>query len=395
MNSKLGYYKVGNKIFFNKLQAILFANTTLADVEWNFNDDIFSRVNWEESPTLSLSEYYKIRAKQIREENDYIILMCSGGADSTNMVYSFLNNEILVDEIVAGAPLSGLEKWKWSDTDTSENNIISETKYAQLPLMNAISQSHPNIKITIHDYFVDILNMKGDDWIYSSSGHWLHFSGTTRHSLDRYKHIRDLAESGKKIAVVYGIDKPIICRSSSGNLYSTISDAIINIVTPHFKDKYPNVESVYFYYTPDLPDLMVKQAHEVCNWIYRPENSYAKNWMVDQEKGEKFNLNTERGSKWQRGIVPCIYPDVYHDIKTVFQADKQGIGFKGGFALDKWIFQLHGNLPVVDMLKSDFNRFLKSIDKKYVLDSDLTDGFVRFSKLWKIGHESKFIHVNR
>jgi hypothetical protein len=38
MNTKLGYYKVNDSIFFNRLQAILFANETLADITWNFKD---------------------------------------------------------------------------------------------------------------------------------------------------------------------------------------------------------------------------------------------------------------------------------------------------------------------------------------------------------------------
>lgn len=390
MNKKLGFYKVENRIFFNKLQAILFANPTKSDISWNFNNEILDKFDWTVEPPVSLDMLYAERARQIREEFDYVILMASGGADSTNMLYSFLNNNLKVDEIIAGAPLSGLKKWKVDISDKSADNTISETTIVQLPLMQEILQSHPNIKITIHDYFEDILNLKTDEYIYELSNHWIHFSATTRHSLDKFSHIKDLAEAGKKVGVVYGIDKPIICRTESGNLYSVITDPIVNIVTPHFKDRYPNVESVLFYYTSDLPHLMIKQAHEVCRWIYNSENNHAKAVLWDKSKPLKFNLNPRRASDWQRSIVPCIYPTI-KDRHGIWQAHKQGFGFKGGFQLDNWILRLHGKEHFIQMFKSDLKLFVKNIDMKYLATEDKGDGFVRFYNYWKIGHEKDFI----
>jgi hypothetical protein len=52
MNTKLGYYKVGHHIFYNKLQAILYANPTKADITWHFNPD------WAEK--VGIREYYKL-----------------------------------------------------------------------------------------------------------------------------------------------------------------------------------------------------------------------------------------------------------------------------------------------------------------------------------------------
>lgn len=390
MNTKLGYYKVGSHIFYNKLQAILYANPTRADITWHFNNEIFDSYDWTNEPAVSLDVIYAERAKQIREQFDYLIIMASGGADSTNVIYSFLNNNIHVDEIIAAAPLSGLKNWNINLTDKSANNTVSETMVAQIPLINKISNSHPNIKITIHDYFEDILKMKTDEWIYESSAHWIHFSGSTRHSLDKFTHIRDMAEAGKKIGVIYGIDKPIICRAESGNLYTVVMDPVVNVVTPHFKDRYPNVESVLFYYSPDMPELMIKQAHEVCRWVYRPENAHAKSVLWDKSKSHAFNTNVERGSNWQRVIIPGIYPSI-RDQYRVWQAAKQGLGFRGGFQIDNWILQMYGQEKFVQMVESDLKLFIKKIDMKYIISEDKADGFIRFYHYWKIGHESKFI----
>jgi hypothetical protein len=390
MNTKLGYYTVNNQVFFNKLQAILYANPSKMDITWNFNDEIFNSLNWSVEPEISLDQCYKLRAEQIREEYDHVILMLSGGADSSNVLYSFLNNNIRVDEVIAYGPFSGIKNLTVDLNDKRPENTVAETLVTQMPLINMISQKYPDIKITLHDYFEDILQMKTDEWIYESAGHWIHYSGSTRHSLDKFHHLRNMAEAGKKIGVVYGIDKPVICRTESGNLYSVVSDPIVNVVTPHFKDKYPNVQSVLFYYTPDMPLLMIKQAHEVCRWVYRPENFKVKKFIWDRTTSADYQNSSDRGGSWQRGIVPCIYPQI-SDRFDVWQAQKQGLGFQGSFVVDDWIYRLHKGIKVIDMVESDFKMFIKDIDRKYIYTDHQGDGFLRFFKYWKIGHESQFL----
>lgn len=393
MNSKLGFYQVNNQIFYNKVQAILFANQTLSDVTWDFNISEFKKFSWTTEPETSLRDLYSIRAKQIREQSDYVILMVSGGADSTNMLYSFLDNNIRVDEVIAAAPYSGLKNWKFDPKDTSFNGMISETKFAQLPLMDKISKSHPNIRITLHDYFEDMMTLKTDEWIYENLGHWIHLSGGTRHSLDKFSHIKDLAEGGSKISVVYGIDKPVIYRAVSGNLYTIFMDTATSIITTHFKDRYPNVESVLYYYASDLPELMIKQAHELCRWMYLPENQYARNLLWDRSKSDEFINHPRRGSHWQRSIVPAIYyPTMEH--QNMWQADKAGNqGITSGRKMDSWLYKLHGDSKMIQMAESDINLFTKNIDTKYFV-SDKMSGFTPCSNYWKIGHESDFMPHN-
>lgn len=394
MNRKLGYYLVNNQIFFNKLNAILSANSTNSDIIWKFNNEIFDVVDWTTEPENTLEYYYAKRAKQIRDNYDYVIVMASGGADSTNVLNSFLNNNIRVDEIVAGAPLSGLSNWHYDPADTSANNTISETKFAQLPLLDKISKNHTDIKITLHDYFEDILTLTNENWIYESSSHWIHFSGTTRHSLDKFNHIKNLLENGKRVAVVYGIDKPIINRRQNGDLYMVVADSVVNIVTSHFKEHYDTVDSVLFYYDPDLPELLIKQCHEVCRWIYRPENYRVKSLLWDDSKSESFNLDPIRGSRWQRQIVPCIYPSL-GDNKPVWQAEKHDLGFVGAAQIDNWMFQLHRDLKVFQTVTGDINNLVKCISPKYFVNNKKELGFRRFQNSWLIGNERNFVDIEK
>jgi hypothetical protein len=249
MKTNTGYYTVGNKAFSDKLVAILEASQTKEEIEWHFNNQIYDKTDWTIEPELSIDQYYKIRAQQIRDQYDYVIILCSGGGDSTNVVWSFLNNGIKVDEVVASAPVSGLSQWTDTDKDTSAGNTMSETMLAQLPLMHEIHSKHPDVKITINDYFETLLDYQTDDWIFRC-GEWIHPSSSARYDLDKQLHIKQLAEQGKKIAIVYGIDKPNLFYDVDDTINIAISDLAVNVQRPPFKDKYPNVENVLFYFAP-------------------------------------------------------------------------------------------------------------------------------------------------
>ena len=144
MNSDIfGFYQVSNYKTYSKLEAIDYKNVYGGNIHWNFNDELFSSVDWTNEPQSSLWDLYKQRVKQIREKYDYVVILCSGGGDSTNVVYSFLRNGIKVDEIIASAPISGLNQFKVQNKDNSADNTMSETYLTQLPLMNEISQEFP------------------------------------------------------------------------------------------------------------------------------------------------------------------------------------------------------------------------------------------------------------
>ena len=155
------FYKVNNLVFANKTLALFHANDNgipISNITWHFNDELLNSSDWSVEPQLSLNDYYTQRARELREKYDYIIVMCSGGADSINVVYSFLKNDIHIDEIFASAPLGGLNNWAYNNHDKSAENTISETKFAQLPFLAEIERDYPKVKITVNDYFENILN---------------------------------------------------------------------------------------------------------------------------------------------------------------------------------------------------------------------------------------------
>lgn len=422
MKTDIGYYKVNDRLFSNKYDAVMFAQQTNSEVSWYFFDEVFDKVNWKIEPTLSLNELYRIRAQQIREKYDYIIVFCSGGADSNNVIRTFLDNNIHVDEVIGIAPMEGLRNWEFDEKNLSEDNTISEVKYAMFPLFNEIANRNPNIKLTINDYFNDVINQKDEQWTFDACGNIV--TVLTSHFTDvgRLPHIDRLIQQGKRIGLVYGTDKPVIRVDSNNDLYFVFADSGINYLNMPDSREYPNVDRVLFYWTPDLPDLLVKQAHIVAKAMNLPGNSF----LIDAlratprtiatatfqdyiEWQQKDNLNPTSKSEildkfmptnqysdrllkfsnksiYQRTIVPFIYPTTFS--KDLFQCQKVDAD-AGFFTKDQaWVHVLHKDTKVSDMVLSGIKQLYNSISPKY-LNVNGT-GFVNYFKIYKYGNLKEF-----
>lgn len=384
-----GYYIVNGVKYFDKIQAILEANKTLADIEWNFHEEKLRSIKWYIEPPLPLTTYYKLRAEQIRNEYDYVVIMFSGGADSRNVINSFLNNGVKIDEIVSSIPETGLNNYQPNSQNLDAENAASEWELSVYPFLKNISNFYPNIKITSNDLFKNILDYKTDEWLYQSSD-WIHPSTVARYKLENLKHIKNLAEQGKKIGIIYGIDKPFLTYENNNWLASTIYDLTVNVATKPFDNDYSNVDVVLFYYTADLPELMVKQAHVLARWLNLPQNKNIQKLIADNRPENRASMNYTsnriRGSHYQKAIIPCIYPET--NMQGVFQAHKSPHNFMA--SLDGWFYDLHKNTKIYQMIDSDFRLFYKNINEKY-LNSDKT-GFMMFKHIFGLGKIERFFN---
>lgn len=418
MKTEIGHYIVNGQLFDNKFDAVQFAQLTNSKVEWYFFDDVFQKTNWYIEPELSLTELYRLRAKQIREQYDYIVVFCSGGSDSTNVINTFLNNNIHVDEIIGIAPLNGLKNWSFNSNNTNEENTISEVKFALLPLLNKIASSHPNIKITINDYFDNLTDMISDEWMYEGCGNIVTTLTSQFTEVLKFNHIDKLIQSGKRVALIYGTDKPIIRIGESKSLYFIFADAGVNYLNLPTYRKFNNVDRVLFYWSPELPELLVKQAHVVAKAATLPQNKIIfDSLQVQRDNNHEMSLddmnelkiqqnanpitkneilkyykpNTKmksflekfsNKSLYQRLIVPYIYPETY-DIKT-FQCQKVNAD-AGFFTLDQaWVHLLHQNTKISDIISSGTQSLYNSISPKY-LNKNGT-GFINNIKVYKFGN---------
>jgi hypothetical protein len=378
------YYTVGNRPFYDKLDAVSHADATKQEVVWQYHDSIYESFDWTKEPELSLDQLYAIRAREIREEFDYVVVLVSGGADSRNVAYSFLRNGIKIDEIVASVQLEGLGDMQLNNKDTRHVNTVSETTYTQLPLLNEIKREFPQQKITVHDYFHELTNFKTDIWL-KRCGEWLHPTSAARYSFDRLTHIKKLAEAGKRVGFVYGIDKPHVQLSDkTKNAYIVFYDLAINVCRPPFEEQYIGVENVPFYWYDD-PSIPCKQAHILLNSVVKPNHNIAKYFPRTSQKNElTSHEKRQRNSTYQRAITPFIYPSTYID---VFQADKPTDIFLGQH--DQWLYDKHKGSRMIQMLESDTKNFVNGI--KDELLNPQRNGFKTCVKHYTIGHINTII----
>jgi hypothetical protein len=90
---------------------------------------------------------------------------------------------------------------------------------------------------------------------------------------------------------------------------------------------------------------------------------------------------------YERGIVPAIYPAIK---KFSFQAGKPDRMFLGKH--DAWFYQLHGSTNIWQMMQSDLENLINSLDKKFLLEDRYRGllGFKYWRKHYRIGSVSNF-----
>jgi len=115
----------------------------------------------------------------------------------------------------------------------------------------------------------------------------------------------------------------------------------------------------------------------------RPENKFVYDAMVlNDRRGMGLEampnpINFNWGT-YERGIVPAIYPAIK---KWSFQAGKPDRMFLGKH--DDWFYRHHGGLKVWDMMVSDLQNLVNSLDKTISRLSS-TEGIVRVQNLEEV-----------
>ena len=302
-NKKLGYYLLGDRIYYSKFQALLDeARQTEHTVKWFFNDAEFARARWTEEPAESINELYRQRAQQLRDTYDWIRVEASGGADSTTAIFAFLLNGIHLDEVIFRYPKAGEKNVVTGAQDLSCENTLSEWEYAAKPLFDWIATHHPTTKITFHDYSENLLadqNRRDESWIFRTR-HFLQPGHYTKHNNLLPEHQR-IADLGLKMCVLYGTDKPKVCIKDD-KFWMYFTDAPTGENDPYF-GQYTNMTTEYFYWSPDATGMLVKQAHLIKHWAEMPANHKMQNLL--RWPNNSFATRT----MYEQFVKAIIYPD--------------------------------------------------------------------------------------
>jgi len=259
---KFGFYQVGDRSTYSKLEAIEWARTTNTKTEWNFNRSVFDALDWTIEPTTDLWQMYKTRARQIREAYDYVVLWYSGGSDSHNLLLAWIDDGLKIDEIAT--------TWNYSATGDLHNHYNAEITNVVLPDVKKLKDSGIEFKFRLVDistFCIDLFDVWDKEYEYNVNFH-ISPNNPAKH-LFRYKiaDYKNMIEAGKKLCFVWGKEKPIV-RYENGKHYAQFTDSIDNTVGPYVqRNYYRGWYDELFYWTPDYPSLAIKQAHVLKNYV--------------------------------------------------------------------------------------------------------------------------------
>lgn len=351
-NYKLGFYTVGEKRYLSKPMALIAATEQNQFPEWNFNREAFETVKWDNDPQADIRMLYRLRAQQLRQQYDYIRLEFSGGSDSTTVLYSFINNGIHLDEVVFRYPKTGEKSVSDDPFNHKPENTLSEARYAAYPILNWLSTAAPNTKITTHDYSENMLDPTNDEsWVLRTKDYFQpgHAFKHAKFGLDEHQ---KQADSGQRVCVLYGVDKPKVCVKDK-KWYAYFLDITANHAVTD-GGEYDNVTTEYFFWSPDLPELIVKQCHIIKNWFGLPQNKtfqYVCRWP---------NHSFVHKNAFESIVKPLIYPD--YD-PTTFQTAKPTNSFYN--EMDYWFYTNFQETHQYLVWKAGLQYLVDSIDKKY------------------------------
>lgn len=284
-----GYWSVNNMFFFNKSECLRLASKmglTYKSVRYHYLESAYMSLDWTKEPHGDLDFWYAERARQLRDKYDYLILSFSGGADSTNILNTFVNNKIHLDEVVCCYPSDIISKLydSFDANDKSPDNIMFEYKMAAEPRLMELAKTNPEIKITIIDYtkysLSLILTGKMDKvfpgGISSAPIHVGHYMIGEK--------LRSLSEKVKACAIS-GLDKPRLMYNPITNKFASyfhdLTNGFGNYSEASFDGFRPDFQ--HFYYTSDMPQLMQKQCfvikREILNQL-KIDYSIIKNLII-------------------------------------------------------------------------------------------------------------------
>lgn len=343
-----GYYLYNNNRYFSKLdlyKAIWEAKDPFPNAQFWFHDDVFSQINWTIEPEQSLEEMYRLRAQQIRDKYDYLILLFSGGADSNNVLDTFLKNNIFLDEVRTDYPIKMLEKITPVFDTAHPYGIVFEYIFAALPKLKKLQEQNLKTKITIGDnteFFKSAINdEKFLERNFESYITTIPYQAVRM--VNQIEQVEKYVEQNKlkNVGVIYAADKPALKILHNNQLMFYFVD--IGCAAPGVNYiPNSNLSRVLFYWSRDLPLIPIKQSHIVKHLIQSNRSIYDR-------ANESYNNNLKETNLLKMLLYPTWDKKTYQ--KRIKHEDHEVLKFFGDTSaldnIDSYVMgMLNKTIPV-------------------------------------------------
>jgi len=315
--SPLGHYTVGDSWFYSNRDALEASHRTGQPVSWHYYDDVWSTAHaaghWRNQ---SLRELYYARARQIREQYDYVAVMFSGGWDSRNIIESFIAQGLRIDDIIVFTTQELENTTPFNNLNP--DNWYGEIMYHAVPYAERYAHHHPGTGVIKIEWLDRVAESYQDaEQVFLDSrpkpgvffGRWL--SVATNPQLQR-------RIGNQRAALLVGLDKP--CIMQRDNQYQGFfPEGLIRNYTYCTKSNgFPdNVIWEPFYWTPDLPELAIRGWYELID-LCRQDAMVSRAHNIATPEGTRVELKFSRYV--QNAMRRYLYPGFD---ASAWQADKQ------------------------------------------------------------------------
>lgn len=280
---RFGYWLVDGAPCYNKVMASYQATVkNTHDVRFYFNDNVYQSIDWRNPIPNSLEILYAQRARQLREQYQHLVVLYSGGSDSSNALKAMLKAGVRPDEVV----------YHWAGGPNSQSNLANaEIINAAWPMLQKLSQEY-NITVTCIDEY-DLYQQHGFDgpeWVLQAD------AVLNPCTYPRYQMLQDRAEwrrlvdQGQRVGLVMGIDKPRILWENNA-WHGVFLDVGFqhNFYQDHVRDSGISIEG--FYSTPAAPLITVKQCQVLKDYMDTnfTADFFQKNFSRQNWNGDLYN----------------------------------------------------------------------------------------------------------
>lgn len=300
-----GIYRVGTNCYANKLEACLALNQLPEKhhLHWDYHESVFGLHEWHVEPTNSITELYRQRAQQLRHKYDHLVLFYSGGADSHTVLQSFVKNNIHLDEVyIYGAFKAEENKIHQLGWDRSPGYYTREVLHIAKPILEELQKTH-KFKITVWDWTDKTLQaLENRDWFWDVGTRFAPDTLPRQYLHEAFRHSDRFEDKGKKVGFIFGVDKPRLFRDKH-SIYFAFIDQMLTTAVGNNSDIHGRYweHDEYFYWSPDLPQLVIKQAHLIYNHLIASNSTNCLTHIDD--------VSCFHASDYYAMIHPLIYPN--------------------------------------------------------------------------------------
>jgi hypothetical protein len=330
VSDKFGYYQVGNLKLHGKYDAISIMSKTGKHLTYHYHDEVYSSYDWRKEPQPSLLELYKKRAEQLRQKYDHVVVCYSGGADSHTVLNAFVDNDIHVDEILC----------YYGGVSAQDGWFNAEVSQVAIPYAKKVIEKFPSTTLRLYDVQAHMAEFwsKGDpnDWdtVAHKYGTGNHALGTVLPSMVASdQHYLNILNQGKTVCFVVGYDKPRVWQVDGRYCHRFLD------IPSQFIIIGSDVPVESFFWSADLPELLIKQCHVVKRYLEHATPT--SNFISKNNTG--FACKDYNGSTlWltNHGVHDLIYPTWDVDTFTVGKDPYTVFGKR-----DEWFWREKNFIP--------------------------------------------------